>query len=114
MRIVALIVLLSLVFACTYGGAHTPERPTTVPQTAIWAGGPHGGDWFDCDAISGASHNRCTVYADVTGVVLESGQYRLREEKRAARPDELQFADYSIGEINLRNNKALVRVEPER
>jgi hypothetical protein len=46
--------------------------------------------------------------------VLESGQYRLREEKRAARPDELQFADYSIGEINLRNNKALVRVEPER
>jgi hypothetical protein len=107
-RIYPIIVLIILLSGCT--SVSEPERPPSVPMTAVWSGGPDGGNWFDCDSKRDSEYNRCTVYADVTGVVLESGRYQLRDEKRAAMKNELQYAYYSLGEINLRNNKLLLRV----
>lgn len=107
-RLYPIVVLIILFSGCT--GVSDPERPPSVPTTAIWSGGPDGGNWFDCDSKNNSEYNYCTVYADVTGVVLETGHYQLRDEKRAAAKSELQYAYYSEGEIYLKNNKVLIRV----
>jgi hypothetical protein len=106
-RLIPIVVLIML-SGCT--GVSDPERPGNVPATAIWSGGPDGGNWFDCDSGKNSEYNNCAVYADVTGVVIESGKYQLKDERRAATKNELQYAYYSVGEINLKNNKLLIRI----
>ena len=109
-RQVFLAVLLTSLVGCT-GGA-VLKRPKNVPGTAVWSGGPDGGDWFDCAVGESTMFNNCTVYADVTGAVVESGRYQLKGSNRAATKDELQYAYHSKGEIFLKNNKALIRLGP--
>jgi hypothetical protein len=104
---------LALLFLCTGCSSDipTPERPEAVPSSAVWAGGPDGGTWFDCGAGGNNRWNQCTVYADVSGVVLESGKFQLQAEKRAARKDELKYTFYTLGEIHLSDNQALIRID---
>ena len=54
----------------------TPPRPTGVPVAARWAGGPTGGNWFECAREAEATY-RCSVYADVTGVLIAKGRYKV-------------------------------------
>lgn len=92
-----------------------PERPKGVPTTAVWSGGMKGGDWFDCDYDPNRTWNNCTVYADVTGAVIESGRFQIRGSNRPATPEELKYAYHSLGEIYLKNEKILVRIDsPEK
>jgi len=51
-----------------------PDRPANVPNSARWAGGSDGGVWVQCKAIDRGTL-ACQVYADVTGVLVEKGQY---------------------------------------
>lgn len=93
------------------GCQHTPPtRPSNVPATAVWSGGPDGGDWFECESTQ-SSHNRCTVYADVSGAVVESGRYQLKGERRAASKEELKYAYHSKGHIFLQGNKVLEKID---
>ena len=62
----------------------TPQRPPVVPATAQWAGGASGGNWFDCTQQAEGTY-RCAVYADVTGVLIVKGLYKLE-----ARPGEIR------------------------
>jgi hypothetical protein len=110
MRVYAAMMLLLTLFGCSRS-IPAPERPKNVPATAMWSGGPDGGDWFDCDYDPKRDWNNCTVYSDVTGVVGESGRFRLKDEKRAARKEELRYSYYSLGEIHLSNNQMLVRID---
>ena len=104
-----IIILIYLPIGCTI--TSDPDRPQNVPASAVWSGGPDGGNWFDCDSEKNSAYNNCTVYADVTGAVIETGKYQLKVEKRAATKNELQYAYYSVGEINLRNNMLLTRID---
>lgn len=116
MRLYTAMLLLLGLFGCSRS-IPSPERPKNVPATAVWAGSAKGagwekgGEWFDCDYSRGRNWNNCTVYADVSGVVLESGRFRLQDEKRAARKEELQYTFYTLGEIHLSNNQMLVRID---
>lgn len=46
-----------------------PERPSSVPHTAVWAGGADGGAWIECSVDREKNANWCTVWNDQTGEV---------------------------------------------
>ena len=87
-----------------------PKRPQNVPSSARWEGGPTGGNWFECAKEAGAKY-RCSVFADVTGVLIVSGLYTVVPESFSGnlRPVLLQ----SDTEIELKGAR-LVRVTNEK
>ena len=47
--------------ACSdYDQSSTPDRPPSVPETAVWYGGAEGGDWIDCKKAD--AQLDCSVY----------------------------------------------------
>jgi hypothetical protein len=87
-----------------------PKRPQNVPSSARWEGGPDGGNWFECAKETDAKY-RCSVFADVTGVLIVSGLYTVVPESFSGnlRPALLQ----SDTEIELKGAR-LVRVTNEK
>lgn len=61
-----------------------------------------------------SDENHCTVYADGTGSIIETGSYVLEDSRRAAIQDELDLASYNYDGIRLRNGKLLVPVKVRR
>lgn len=61
-------------------GSKPPDRPANVPADAIWAGGPDIGEWVSCRQTSETGAFHCLVYANVTGVLVEEGVFRIRPE----------------------------------
>ena len=114
MRYICLAILFLLLFYCLScggagsGSAEPEKRPKAVPAEAIWAGGPDGGSYVLCTVDQAKDVNRCEVWNDYNGDLIESGEYRLREQKRAAQPSELVyvFADRG-GRIELKNGMVL-------
>jgi hypothetical protein len=104
-----LILILITLSACSSQENWEPkQRPPGVPVSAIWAGGPDGGSYIWCDLDAARDVNTCTVWNDFTGGVVESGEYRLLRQRRAATKEELQFrwADRG-GWIGLMDGKIL-------
>ena len=85
-------------------------RPKSVPRYALWVGGADGGAYVHCTLDLTHNANPCTVWNDSTGLVVESGNYRLEKEGRAASEAELQpsFPDFG-GRIYLENGLILKR-----
>ena len=108
-RCAALIALTPVLFGC--GQQQPPKRPAGVSADAVWAGGLDGGSFIMCEIDSRLNVNKCVVYNDFTGQVMEKGDFRLKNEGRAARPEELKYtwADWG-GMIGLANGKVLSRV----
>ena len=88
-----------------------PDRPAGVPSEAIWAGGLDGGSFILCEVDPNRKVNKCTVYNDYTGQIMEHGDFRLKAEDRAARAEELKYAwaDWG-GMIGLADGRVLKRV----
>lgn len=79
---------------CRDVGLPPPERPKTVPANAVWAGGPDGGNWFNCKKIAKKWHYECSVYADFDGQLVDGGEYVLKsvhwdEENKEAIVEEM-------------------------
>jgi len=74
------IVIALLASGCTT--ARTPERPSSVSSSAVWAGGVDGGAWIDCDPAAKEPHLEyaCVVYTD-SGDVWASGSYIVAERR---------------------------------
>ena len=97
-------------------GCHKPaslepkRRPANVPQDAIWAGGADGGAYVRCAFDVYRRVNPCTVWNDYTGNIVESGDYTLMAQGRAAVQAELRItaADFG-GHIYLQNGLVLKR-----
>ena len=71
---------------------HPPAKPKGVPNEAVWAGGPDGGAFVFCDVDSTKNVNHCNVWNDSNGQLVESGEYRLLKEGRAAEKSELVYS----------------------
>jgi hypothetical protein len=82
-----------------------------VPVQAVWAGGLDGGSFVTCEIEAVRKTNKCVVYNDFTGQVMEQGEFRLKTENRAARNEELKYAwaDWG-GMIGLSDGRVLARV----
>jgi len=92
----------------TYCEPSPPKRPSTVPASAVWAGGADGGDWIDCRA--GRDSNPCTVYNDQTGEVELAGEFILEDTRQPVPLGDLQYAGGTDGErIYLKDGRRLVQ-----
>jgi hypothetical protein len=91
-----------------------PIRPNSVPQAALWIGGPDGGAWIECRAIGGQRSKRffCSVYADVTGEILNKGAFHLQGESLDAIQLQRLMEAYTGDEIFLGDGRALVAEVP--
>ena len=83
-----------------------------VPSEAVWAGGPDGGAYIACEADPKRNVNRCRVWNDYTGALVEHGDYQLLNEGRAATKSELVYtwADFG-GWIGLKGGRVLDSVD---
>lgn len=50
-----------------------PRRPSSVPGSALWGGGPSCGAFLDCKTSQSSLH--CELFDEVTGESLADGQY---------------------------------------
>jgi hypothetical protein len=71
--------VLLLAVTCDVSPPEAPPRAPGVPQDAVWAGGPDGGAWIECDR-SPASRERysCTTYHEDNGEIWARGDFVLR------------------------------------
>ena len=69
-----------------------PMKPERVPYSAVWAGASDGGSFVFCDIDPVKDVNHCKVWNDFNGKPVESGEYRLLKEGRAANQTELVFS----------------------
>jgi hypothetical protein len=114
MKRVSTFLFLALALAsCTTSKPKAPPRPALVPDTAVWAGGVDGGNFFECDVDGQDNVNRCLVYNDYTGDVDGGGFFRLSGLNRPARADELQYLFFDGDLIHIASG-TLVPVEPIR
>jgi hypothetical protein len=106
------LVYISFLASCNKPPELRPEkRPAGVPNTAEWAGGADGGAYIQCAIDLQRNVNPCTVWNDYTGQVMESGDYKIAKQDRAAATSELKFvfADFD-GTIQLKNGLSLTRI----
>jgi hypothetical protein len=59
------------------GAVRSPPRPSSVPEEAVWAGGPDGGDWILCQEVPTRGSFRCEVFGEVTGRSVARGVFVL-------------------------------------
>lgn len=97
--------------ACQESPTLAPKhRPPNVPSDAKWVGGADGGAYVRCGIDLAQNVNPCSVWNDNTGALVESGDYKLVKEQRAANQAELQitFPDFD-GQIYLKGGLVLKR-----
>ncbi len=105
------LVAVSALLSCGYRKI-PPDRPLGVPSQAVWAGGPDGGSFIRCDVDTEKDVNNCTVYNEDTGHIMDRGSFKLGNENRAARTEELRYAwaDWG-GMIGLADQRVLKRTQ---
>jgi hypothetical protein len=119
MRYICFAMLFLSIFYClscsSTGSGEPDKRPANVPAAATWAGGPDGGSYVLCTIDQAKAVNSCQVWNDYNGDLIESGEYTLQEQKRAAQLSELVvvFADRG-GRIGLKNGMVLVNSRVRR
>jgi hypothetical protein len=108
--------MLLAIVGCSSCGEYNAEperRPKGVPPEAVWAGGPDGGSYVWCKIDQIQSSNYCKVWNDFNGHLIESGNYRILGQDRAAGMEELVYGGASRGgQIWLKNGLTLQKVDP--
>ena len=98
--------------SCDKGAVLEPRiRPSSVPSSAKWAGGPDGGSYVECSIDKEHNANKCTVWNDYTGQIVESGYYRLSNQNRAATKDELRIKGADRGGTILLEGDLVLRLQ---
>ena len=77
------------------GPVQPPERPASVPASAVWAGGLDGGSWIDCKPAAGRRYD-CAVYYEGTGEVWDEGVFEFASGQRGGTPpDSLRYSHFN-------------------
>jgi hypothetical protein len=87
-----------------------PERPSSVPISAAWAGGSDGGAWIECSVDPEKNANWCTVWNDQTGDVWARTLFVDRAAGEAVPGSALQYSSFNGLLIDLSDGRVL---EPE-
>jgi hypothetical protein len=101
-------VFLVALFLCLLGCKRNfrPTRPATVPASAVWVDSV----FIECSVETKSQANRCTIYKDGTGEVLESGLFILSGGGREATKAELKYAAFGGHVIYLQDARLLYPV----
>jgi hypothetical protein len=76
-----------------------PERPSSVPSDAVWAGGSDGGSWVLCSPIAREGSFRCKIFDDYLGHLITDAIFHL------------YFLE-ADGKLSRAENARLVHIEP--
>ena len=72
-----------------------PERPASVPSSAVWAGGADGGSWIACEPLGGRRYD-CAIYYEGDGAVWDQGLFEFVSGPRGAEPrDPLRYSHFN-------------------
>lgn len=112
-RRIILCLFLSTAIGCK-SKVEAPPKPPLVPAAAVWAGGPDGGSFIECDVDEKHNVNHCLMYNDFTGDVEGGGFFQLKGLRRAALANELNYDGTDNERIYLAHGKILVPVQPIR
>ena len=85
-----------LVLLASEGCSEPALRPSSVPGTASFTGGPSGGSWIDCGPEA-SGIRECQIFYGTTGRVQESGTYRSIASVENCHPSFL-VSDYRVGD----------------
>lgn len=79
-----------------------PERPSNIPDTAIYGAMEESGHWMQCDKIADL-HFACTVYNGGTGLLLLKSQFKLIPNGEGDSPQKLFYTgnhlEADVGEL---------------
>ncbi len=111
-RYFVIALLASLLSSCGATEVSPPTRVPGVPESATWAGGADGGQWFLCSPRSESlTRFDCSIYNDFTGTVTAEGQFELRQGDvtlglqslavPVVVPNALEFRSFDGGTIEL-------------
>lgn len=82
MRKYVYLILLSVLLSCDEPTTNkgSIKKPESVPEGAVWSGGPDGGSWFLCESSKEKiNYYHCEIYNDYDGAVWAKGDYVLHE-----------------------------------
>jgi len=95
--------LLMIVGAILFGGAallllplmklRVPQRPASIPSTALYAQGHGTNYWIDCPNFTSPTRYYCTVYAGDGGTKVVLGVF---QESGTTTPDRVSYDGSSI------------------
>jgi hypothetical protein len=105
------LILSVLATSCSGASLMPAKKPSGVPSDAIWVGGADGGAYVQCVFEKKNNVDRCSVWNDYTGNLVESGDYIIASQNRPATQSELRkisFPDFG-GAIYLKNGLVLRR-----
>lgn len=88
-----------------------PERPPSVPETAVWAGGVDGGAWIECSVELEQKANWCTIWSDQTGEVWARTSFVLRDTGKPVSDTELTYTGFTGTYIGLADGRMLEPVK---
>jgi hypothetical protein len=71
----------------------TPERPASVPSTALYVRSHGANYWIDCPNLNSPTRYYCAVYSSNGGIKLMQGIF---QESGATTPDRLSYDGSSI------------------
>ena len=109
-----IVILLIIVIQYYKPRAEQPERPESVPASAVWDGGVDGGNWIDCQLIDSLSSVfDCTVYEDFNGEILFKGNMKFEGEKISLTELRKILGVYGGSEIYLKNGKKLIALDEQ-
>jgi hypothetical protein len=67
-----------LLFLFTSCGTNKPAKIKGIPETAFWAGGVDGGQWYQVDSIDKQNNTIvCKIYNDNNGELVANRKFKL-------------------------------------
>ena len=70
--------ILSIVFLLTNCKTGAPSKVKGIPETAFWAGGVDGGQWYLLDSVNKANQTiNCKIYNDHSGELIVDKKFKL-------------------------------------
>ena len=116
--VLALVVVLVVVYFLSYRPCPPPEKPESVPESAIWYGECDGGNWID---FIGLERNGYVfkVFRDWDGKLIEEGVFVLNgcsglEFSESNWSDQIAYFENNEGEdikIYLKESDCYLRLE---
>lgn len=105
---------LIILSACevNYPEIQAPPKPSSVPETALWVGGPDGGVFLDISKITQQKYSG-SIYFDSTGEIWFQGEFKYTGDNSFDVSAKASYSFWDGDELFLTNNEKLTAINPD-
>lgn len=116
MKVLVSFFLVAILSGCEieYGEIDPPTKPSSVPESALWTGGPDGGVFVDIFSTKRKNIYKGTIYTDVTGIVIYQGEFKYTGEHKFDYKNRFSYGAWDGDYLFLRNNEKLIAIYPKK